>query len=1099
MKEHKQLPQQDPIFTAWQTELKEASKRPWLASILLQRGRQIYGRFVHYYQTLLSLSRRSRRHLLQKFAVSLGGLALAMAINGGPVLANNITVTTTAHGVNPDGQCSLVEAIITANDTVDGDPFGADCADADFTGPDTIQLSGNTYNVNYAYSMYFGPTGLPPVTSDITIEGNGATLQGVQPAPRGDGVGSDPFRLMAVGVGGSLTLDATTLQGGETSGAGGGIINNRGNVTLRNNTVITNNNALGAGGGIYQYSYDTPSNLTITDSTISGNSGTIGGGIFSYNYYESSNITINNSTVSGNISFGPGGGVLNVGYLSGAVTLENNTQILNNSSYYANGGGISNYSFYAAEVTIQNGSTISGNRAGFGPTVPRQMPEGLGPVPPGIAEGGGVANRSFGGGLLLGTQATTWGQTRLYERAAQVRATTEQTAPQKVNGVPPLGAIVTIQNSVVTGNEVNGSGGGVSNQSSEFSAIYVVDNSAVTNNHALYVSSPLGGGPGSINGGGLNNSSFACISCLPIPRTFNDHQMPAGGPPPFGTLSGVLIENSVVSGNTTDGNGGGIYNRAYGRAYVDLINGATVSDNSAYGLDAPRTAETASRWTRHNNGQTETPSGAIGTLPPLGFGGGVVNLSFYGGGEPPLSAPEDVNGLLPGYSQLLVDNSTISGNIANFLGGGAGNVSYGVAYSNIRNGSTISGNESVTSYGGGVSNEGFYIGATVIEASTISGNQADSLGGGMENYGGVSAYLYVDKSTLSGNSATNGGGVYNSGYSGPSIASLSNSTISGNSATGHGGGIDSFGTLNLSHVTVTNNNAATYGGGLNNHDGAANLYNSIVAGNPTGGDCNGAVVSGGFNLDSDATCITNGVNNDITAADPLLGPLQLNGGGNTETHALLAGSPALDAIPFDSDSCSLLPDDQRGVARPQEEGCDIGAFERQLFTTFLPIILNNPMPDLVITELNVADGNLSVTIENQGTSTVSNDFWVDLYLNPNPAPTAVNDVWDLLGPYGVAWGVTQNLAPGESLTLTLNDAYYDPIESNLPTIIPAGTVVYAQVDAAHLNTNYGAVLENHEVNGGVYNNISGPETTTSPIPTSILNFVSSVKGLLGKL
>ena len=1097
MKEHKQHPQQDPIFAAWQTELKEASKRPWLASILLQRGKQIYGRFVHYYQALLSLSRRSRRNLLQKFAVSLGGLALAMAINGGPVLANNIAVTTTTHGINADGQCSLVEAIITANDTVDGDPFGADCADADFTGSDTIQLSGSTYNVDYAYGLYFGPTGLPTVTSDITIEGNGSTIQGVQPVPRGDGVGGDPFRLMAVGSGGSLTLDATTLQGGDAAGPGGGIFNNRGSVTLRNDTVVTNNNASGPGGGIFQYSYDTPANLTITDSTISGNFGVVGGGIYSYSYYNGSNVTINNSTVSGNSSLGPGGGVLNVGYLSAGVTLGNGSQISNNASYYAGGGGVANYSFYAANVTIQSGSTISGNRAGFGPAVPRQMPEGVVPIPPGAAEGGGVANRSFGGGLLLGTQATGWAQTRLDERMAQMRNTTEPAAPQGIVLPEPSEAVVTIENSVVTGNEVNGSGGGVSNQSGEFSAIYVVDNSAVTNNHALNVSSPLGGGPGSTNGGGLNNSSFACISCLPIPRTFNDHQMPAGGPPPFGTLSGVLIENSVVSGNTTDGNGGGIYNRAYGRAYIDLINGATVSDNLAYGLDTPRPAETASRWNRQGDGLTETPSGAVGTLPPLGFGGGVTNFSFYGGGEPPLATPEDIAGAIPGYSQLLVDNSTISGNTANFLGGGAGNVSYGVAYSNIRNGSTINDNESVTSYGGGVSNEGFYVGAVVIEASTISGNQADSLGGGMENYGGVSAYLYVNKSTVSGNSGNNGGGIYNGGYGGPSYASLSNSTISGNSATGHGGGIDVIGTLNLRHVTVTNNDAVDYAGGLNNHSGATNLYNSIVAGNLTG-DCNGAVVSGGFNLDSDGTCITNGVNNDITAADPMLGPLQLNAPGSTATHTLVAGSPALDAIPSADPACGLLPDDQRGVARPQEAGCDIGAFERQIFTTFLPIIMNNPMPDLVITDLNVADGNLSVTIENQGTSTITNDFWVDLYLNPTPPPTAVNDVWDLLGPYGVAWGVTQNLAPGESLTLMLNDAFYDPVESNLPAIIPAGTVVYAQVDAAHVNTNYGAVLENHEVDGGVYNNISGPETTTSPITSSILNFVSTVKSWLYK-
>ena len=57
-------------------------------------------------------------------------------------------------------------------------------------------------------------------------------------------------------------------------------------------------------------------------------------------------------------------------------------------------------------------------------------------------------------------------------------------------------------------------------------------------------------------------------------------------------------------------------------------------------------------------------------------------------------------------------------------------------------------------------------------------------------------------------------------------------------------------------------------------------------------------------------------------ADPLLGPLQ-NNGGPTDTQALGAGSPAIDA--GDPATCSAT--DQRGVARPQRARCDIGAFE----------------------------------------------------------------------------------------------------------------------------------------------------------------------------
>jgi len=91
----------------------------------------------------------------------------------------------------------------------------------------------------------------------------------------------------------------------------------------------------------------------------------------------------------------------------------------------------------------------------------------------------------------------------------------------------------------------------------------------------------------------------------------------------------------------------------------------------------------------------------------------------------------------------------------------------------------------------------------------------------------------------------------------------------------------------------------------------------------------------GGNLDSDGSCnLTDPT--DLPNSDPLLGPLQDNG-GPTPTHALLPGSPAIDAIPhadctYDDDGNPATPEvplatDQRGVARPQWIGCDIGAFE----------------------------------------------------------------------------------------------------------------------------------------------------------------------------
>ena len=81
------------------------------------------------------------------------------------------------------------------------------------------------------------------------------------------------------------------------------------------------------------------------------------------------------------------------------------------------------------------------------------------------------------------------------------------------------------------------------------------------------------------------------------------------------------------------------------------------------------------------------------------------------------------------------------------------------------------------------------------------------------------------------------------------------------------------------------------------------------------------IQSDGHNLDSDGSCFLTATG-DLPKHDPLLGPLAFNG-GPTETKALLLGGPAIDAGA--AHGCPQY--DQRGVARPQGAGCDIGAYE----------------------------------------------------------------------------------------------------------------------------------------------------------------------------
>lgn len=135
------------------------------------------------------------------------------------------------------------------------------------------------------------------------------------------------------------------------------------------------------------------------------------------------------------------------------------------------------------------------------------------------------------------------------------------------------------------------------------------------------------------------------------------------------------------------------------------------------------------------------------------------------------------------------------------------------------------------------------------------------------------------------------------------------------------------------------------------------------------------------------------------------------------------------------------------------------------------------MPDLIVQSIRPINNTLQIVLLNQGNAAVTDEFWVDLYVNPNPLPTKVNQIWQNLGSQGAVWGVTAGALPGlganGTLTLTTGDGYYWPSLSNLSSPLPAGTCIYVQVDSASTITTYGAVMETHEVNGGAYNNISG--------------------------
>jgi hypothetical protein len=152
---------------------------------------------------------------------------------------------------------------------------------------------------------------------------------------------------------------------------------------------------------------------------------------------------------------------------------------------------------------------------------------------------------------------------------------------------------------------------------------------------------------------------------------------------------------------------------------------------------------------------------------------------------------------------------------------------------------------------------------------------------------------------------------------------------------------------------------------------------------------------------------------------------------------------------------------------------------------YLPLLLKRfgSAPDLVVQDITAGANAVQVVIANQGDAPVIDPFWVDVYINPDPPPSDVNQIWNFLCDEGIAWGVTESalpLEPGQTFTLRMGvgieDAYYRADNSLVHWPLPTEpkTKVYAQVDSAHAGTTYGGVLEGHEMRGGAYNNVGGP-------------------------
>jgi hypothetical protein len=370
------------------------------------------------------------------------------------------------------------------------------------------------------------------------------------------------------------------------------------------------------------------------------------------------------------------------------------------------------------------------------------------------------------------------------------------------------------------------------------------------------------------------------------------------------TISDLALTRGRVQGNTTLGGAGinkdgtgllklervsitecnavytGSFNFAHGGAVsveggTLIIISSLLSGNQASGT-AARGGAIASRARVVN-----IIDSVIENNKAIGSGqGGGVHAQYYSIANSPV--------------ELTLTGSTIRSNTASSGGG------IYVNRAGVITGGTISGNQA--SNGGGI----YASSGVVLQRVTVHGNSSVSMGGGVRSGGGGT----IESSTVSGNTSGGGGGGL---YCRVGGFVLSNSTISGNAA-GEGGGVmSSSGYITIRHSTIAGNTAVN-GGGVLARQGEVRAFGSIISGNTATtnpdlrsdsnkfvldytlvGDAAGTSVSEAQTPDARGNLIGRSVGSAII--DPKLAPLADNG-GPTRTHALLFGSPAIDANLF---------------------------------------------------------------------------------------------------------------------------------------------------------------------------------------------------------
>ncbi|MFN0278187.1 MAG: choice-of-anchor Q domain-containing protein [Pyrinomonadaceae bacterium] len=394
------------------------------------------------------------------------------------------------------------------------------------------------------------------------------------------------------------------------------------------------------------------------------------------------------------------------------------------------------------------------------------------------------------------------------------------------------------------------------------------------------------------------------------------------------TMSGMKLGDGKVGATSSGGAIGGailIFGGSLNLAQMEFVNNTAFDMQTGNGEGAAIAGDEcvmtmANVNAHHNNG----PGTTIFAFPRLDITDSVVSDNTFGIVARTLNISNvnaSRNSLIGVSGQFLtIRNSTITGNGRGVASGDS------VSTMSVEN-SIISENTNV-----GLSNSG----VATITNCVVTNNSRNDEGGGIANTG----TLYIIDSTISGNTASLHGGAIRS--STVSHLYLTNSTISGNIAgtnlsSALGGGIYGKGNANVrfTNSTISNNRTSGNGGGFRaDASGTSTITSTVIAANASTNtnekDVSGAIVSTGINLIGDTFGSSGWIAGDLLNVNPMLGSLADNGGG-TMTHALLPGSPAIDAgnnsLAVDPQTQMFLIDDQRGFPRRVGVLVDIGAYE----------------------------------------------------------------------------------------------------------------------------------------------------------------------------